>query len=178
MHPLKAHVENGRIVVDEPTNLPEGTELSVVIADGGDELDAEEGKRLHASIERGIADMRAGREKDLDQFLDELNSRAVRYGLRSKHKRTHVESAGGGERTAPRLRIASATNCGKSENGWPSRRTKGNPYRNLGGEFVRRMLLEKSCQHVYYVVREAEQLVSVVAIHGAVRGSGPDLAEH
>jgi len=74
MSALKAHVENGRIVVDEPTNLPEGAELSVVIADGGDELDAEERERLHASIERGIADMRAGREKDFDQFLDELDS--------------------------------------------------------------------------------------------------------
>ena len=72
MHALKAHVRNGRIVVDEPTSLPEGAELSVVIADGDDELDAEERERLHESIERGLADMRAGREKDLDQFLDEL----------------------------------------------------------------------------------------------------------
>ena len=54
---------------------------------------------------------------------------------------------------------------------------EGQAYRRLGGELVQRMLLEKSGQHVYYVVREAEQLVSVVAIHGAVRGSGPDLAE-
>ena len=54
---------------------------------------------------------------------------------------------------------------------------EGQAYRRLGGELVQRMLLEKSGQHVYYVVREAERLVSVVAIHGAVRGSGPDLAE-
>jgi len=30
---------------------------------------------------------------------------------------------------------------------------------------------------MYYVVREAERLVSVVAIHGATRGSRPDLTE-
>lgn len=54
---------------------------------------------------------------------------------------------------------------------------EGQAYRTLDGELVRRMLLEKSGQHVYYVVREAERLVSVVAIHGAVRGSGPDIAE-
>ena len=53
---------------------------------------------------------------------------------------------------------------------------EGQAYRKLGGELVLRMLLEKSGQHVYYVVREGERLVSVVAIHGAVRGSGPDLA--
>lgn len=74
MSALKAHVENGRIVVDEPTTLPEGAELSVMIAAGGDELDAEERERLHASIERGIGDMRAGREKDFDQVLDDLDS--------------------------------------------------------------------------------------------------------
>jgi plasmid stabilization system protein ParE len=54
---------------------------------------------------------------------------------------------------------------------------EGQAYRNLGGELVRWILLEKSGQHVYYVVREAERLVSVVAIHGAARGSGPDLTE-
>ena len=54
---------------------------------------------------------------------------------------------------------------------------EGQAYRDLNGELVRRLLLEKSGQHVYYVVREAERLVSVVAIHGAMRGSGPDLAE-
>ena len=31
MYPLKAHVENGRIVVDEPVNLPDGTLLTVVV---------------------------------------------------------------------------------------------------------------------------------------------------
>jgi hypothetical protein len=53
---------------------------------------------------------------------------------------------------------------------------EGQAYRNLGGELVRRMLLERSGQHDYYVVREAERLVSVVAIQGAVRGNGRDLA--
>ncbi|HEY2406929.1 MAG TPA: hypothetical protein VGI10_13055 [Polyangiaceae bacterium] len=69
---LKAHVENGRIVVDEPTNLPEGCELSVVITAGGDQLDDEERARIRASIARGIADCKAGREQDMAEFLDEL----------------------------------------------------------------------------------------------------------
>jgi hypothetical protein len=31
---LKAKVANGRLAVDEPTSLPEGTELNLIIADG------------------------------------------------------------------------------------------------------------------------------------------------
>jgi hypothetical protein len=30
-HELKAHVENGRIVADEPVDLPDGTRLTVVV---------------------------------------------------------------------------------------------------------------------------------------------------
>jgi hypothetical protein len=74
MQPLRAHVRNGRIVVDEPTDLPEGAELGVVIADGGDQLDAPARERLHASITRGIADVRAGREMELDEFVEQLDS--------------------------------------------------------------------------------------------------------
>jgi Mg/Co/Ni transporter MgtE len=36
--------------------------------------------------------------------------------------------------------------------------------------------METSKNHVYYVVDEAEQLVRVVAIHGAIRGDEPDLS--
>jgi hypothetical protein len=37
--PLKAHVRNGRLVLDEPTDLPEGTEVELVVADSWDDLD-------------------------------------------------------------------------------------------------------------------------------------------
>ena len=37
MHALKAKVVNGRIVVDEPTELPEGTELYLVPVSEEDE---------------------------------------------------------------------------------------------------------------------------------------------
>lgn len=74
MHTLKAHVRNGRIVLDDPTNLPEGCELTVVITAGNDDLDDEERARLHASLLRGIADGKAGRTQDMDEFLDELDA--------------------------------------------------------------------------------------------------------
>ena len=57
---LKAAVTNGRLVVDEPTDLPEGTTLDLVAADPGDELDDDERAELHAAIDEGLADMRMG----------------------------------------------------------------------------------------------------------------------
>ena len=74
MQPLKAIVRNGKLVVDEtPTDLPEGTELELVVADQGDDLDDEERARLHASIGRGLADINAGRVTDIDEVLSELD---------------------------------------------------------------------------------------------------------
>ena len=52
---------------------------------------------------------------------------------------------------------------------------EGQEYATFNGELVRRVLLQKTKNHVYYVVRQAEGVVHVVAIHGAVRGRGPDL---
>ena len=34
---VRARVTNGRLVVDEPTDLPDGTELELVAVDAGDE---------------------------------------------------------------------------------------------------------------------------------------------
>ena len=74
MQPLKAIVRNGKLVVEEtPTDLPEGTELELVVADQGDDLDDEERARLHASIGRGLADIKAGRVTDIDEVLNELD---------------------------------------------------------------------------------------------------------
>jgi len=73
MYAPKIRVENGRIQIDEATDLPNGTVLFVVPADRlddvvllrDDSLDDDERKRLHASIRRGIEDGRAGRVTEL-----------------------------------------------------------------------------------------------------------------
>jgi len=68
MSALKVRVENGRIKLDEPTDLPEGTELYLVPADSGDELDDEERAALHASIEEAERELDEGKvvsEKEL-----------------------------------------------------------------------------------------------------------------
>ncbi len=82
MQPLKAHVHNGRLVLDEPTDLPEGEVIELmpvdeVLAQGGDYLYDEERERLHASIERGIADVKAGRVVDASDVIAGLRARAA-----------------------------------------------------------------------------------------------------
>jgi hypothetical protein len=76
MSNLQAVVRNGRIVLDEPTELPEGTVLDLVVDDGGDSLDDEERRALHASLERSMAQAKAGRTRAAENFLEELRSRA------------------------------------------------------------------------------------------------------
>ena len=75
MQPLKAHVQNGRLVLDEPTELPEGTEISLVVADEEDELDDAERARLHDSLRRSMAQARSGQLIDADKVIGKLMSR-------------------------------------------------------------------------------------------------------
>jgi hypothetical protein len=73
MQMLRATVRNGRIVIDEPTTLPDGHEVELCILND-DGMSDDERRRLHASISRGIRDGRAGREMDLDSFMDQLDA--------------------------------------------------------------------------------------------------------
>jgi hypothetical protein len=81
MHARKIRVENGRIKIDEPTDLPNGTELYLVPAEqlegmhSDDSLDDEERAALHESIREGIEDMEAGRTVDARTAIAELRSR-------------------------------------------------------------------------------------------------------
>jgi len=49
MQSLRAHVKNGRLVLDEPTTLPEGAEVALVVVDH-DDLSTEQRTKLHASM--------------------------------------------------------------------------------------------------------------------------------
>lgn len=79
MHALKARVENGRLVMNEPTDLPEGTVLELVPAnDGGDgfsDLDEDEREALEESIDEGLGDIAAGRTFDTAAVIAEIRSR-------------------------------------------------------------------------------------------------------
>lgn len=73
MLPVKAHVKNGRLLLDEPTDLPDGTEVTLTIAD--DDLDDEDRARLHAALERSVAQAKAGRLVDADDVIARLLAR-------------------------------------------------------------------------------------------------------
>lgn len=79
MQPVKARVRNGRLVVDEPTDRPEGDEVELVpldevLAHGGDYLDAEERERLHTALREGIRQMKAGETIDAAEAMAELRA--------------------------------------------------------------------------------------------------------
>lgn len=79
MQALKARVHNGRLVLDEPTDLPEGevvelVPLDEVLARGGDYLDDEERAALHRELEASIAEAKAGPLIDADDVLAELRA--------------------------------------------------------------------------------------------------------
>ena len=80
MQPLKAVVKNGRLVVDEPTALPEGTEIELLPVDeapangAADDFDDEERAALHKSLREGIRQMKAGETIDAAEALAELRA--------------------------------------------------------------------------------------------------------
>ena len=68
MHARKVQVKNGRLVLDEPTDLPDGAEVEVVVID--EELTAEERAELHASLDRALEDSDAGRGMEAWEYLE------------------------------------------------------------------------------------------------------------
>lgn len=71
MQALRGRVRNGRIIVDEPTDLPDGTELELVRADD-DDMSNEERAALDAVLLKAVQNVRAGRTVDADEVLAEL----------------------------------------------------------------------------------------------------------
>lgn len=71
---IKARVTAGRLVVDEPTDLPEGTEVELLALDPGDWLDDSDRAALHAALDESEEDVAAGRLVDADEVLRELES--------------------------------------------------------------------------------------------------------
>ena len=72
---IKARVNAGRLVVNEPTDLPEGTEVELLALDPGDWLDDADRAALHKALSESDADVAAGRLVDAEEILRELKSR-------------------------------------------------------------------------------------------------------
>jgi hypothetical protein len=71
-HAIRARVEDGRVIVDEKTDLPDG-EVYLIPVDVG-EMSAEERDRLEEVIEESIADEKAGRVEDFFAVVGELRA--------------------------------------------------------------------------------------------------------
>ena len=72
MHALRAKVKNGRLVMNEPTDLPEGSVVPLDISKDRDELRA----ALHRALDEAEAEADAGRTVGIDDVRARL--RAIR----------------------------------------------------------------------------------------------------
>jgi hypothetical protein len=80
MKHYKAQVRNGRLVMDEPTELSEGTiielvSIDVILANGGDVMDKEERAALDRELETSLAGAEAGELLDFGEVLAELRGK-------------------------------------------------------------------------------------------------------
>lgn len=75
MQPLKARVHNGRLVLDEPTDLPEGEVVELVPVAEAEAFDDEQRQALYQALDEGIAAARAGEHLDAKGFAQELLAR-------------------------------------------------------------------------------------------------------
>lgn len=81
-HKLKAVVRNGRLTLDEPTDLPEGKVIELVSADDPyayldeeDEMDEEERAELDEALDKSWAQAQAGQTRPAEELLAELRQR-------------------------------------------------------------------------------------------------------
>jgi hypothetical protein len=75
MQALKAHVRNGHVVVDDPAELPEGTEVEVnvtKIVDPFVGMAPEERAELEQELDEGRRDFESGDHADAREFVTQL----------------------------------------------------------------------------------------------------------
>lgn len=69
---IRAKVSSGRIVVDEPTLLPEGTTLNLVVDDEGDDLDDAERTARDVHLAAAYESAQAGKLRPANELIAEL----------------------------------------------------------------------------------------------------------
>ena len=72
---IKARVQGGRLLVDEPTELPDGTEVELLALDPGDWLDDTDRAALHDALQESEADVVSGRVVGAAEVLRDLRRR-------------------------------------------------------------------------------------------------------
>jgi len=79
MQPLRAHVRDRRLVLDEPTDLPDGTAVELVsiddvVASGGYLMDDETRAEFERELEASFAEEEAGQLIDAADVLADLRA--------------------------------------------------------------------------------------------------------
>jgi hypothetical protein len=72
---IRASVVAGRLVVDEQTDLPEGTVLDLVLDDEGDTLDDDERAALGRALAKSYEQALKGQTRSASDVLRELRNR-------------------------------------------------------------------------------------------------------
>jgi len=72
MSGLRARVEKGRLILDEPTTLPEGTVVELVVDDQGDDLSEDERRSLHSALSASWKSAEAGHLRPASAIIKEL----------------------------------------------------------------------------------------------------------
>ena len=67
MKAISAHVRDGKIVPDEPIDLPEGTAVEVLVPEN-EEMTAQDRAHLEAELEASAAEFDAGEYEDARAF--------------------------------------------------------------------------------------------------------------
>ena len=75
MESVLATVRNGRLAVDAPSTLPEGTEVVLTLVETSEQLDREHRERLNRVLERSEQEAAAGLGRPATEFLAELKAR-------------------------------------------------------------------------------------------------------
>ena len=69
---LKARVRAGRLVLDEPIDLPQGSEVDLLPASDEDDLDDQDRSALHAVVDRAAEQLRSGQGIPASEALARL----------------------------------------------------------------------------------------------------------
>ena len=75
MQALKAQVRNGRFVIDESTDLPEGTEVELQLVKVTDAFADMAREELEEAIEEGFRDFENGDHVGAREFLAQLRAK-------------------------------------------------------------------------------------------------------
>ena len=72
---VRATVRNGRLVLDEPTQLPEGAVLDLVLDDEGDDLDDAERATRDEALARAWEQASNGQGRNPQEVIERLRDR-------------------------------------------------------------------------------------------------------